>query len=559
MPYPVQHLIEDRGFPVSVKGDDSIAHALDLMIKYEFSQLPVIDEESKPIGLITNDSILKAIKMFGVTIEKLIVTDAIVKVSNYYRPEDDLFGLLDGLKTTNAALIIDGEGKIIGIVTSYDTTEYIRRRAEDIMLVEDIESMIKDIILSAFSDENGEVNQDKLTEAIREITSSKKELKAKFGKALSAYLENDYGEKKNVDQKLLNESIIYLQEKEDKRNFNDLTMNEYIQLLLRKECWSHIHSYYKTKLEGGDILKLLENVRDTRNVLTHFRGEISDSQRDSLRFTTTWLNQLQKPICIDRQTQQADAPMIEQVEPQDSRYTPLTDYLHNQKGDVNRLSLTFDEIEDIIGAKLPDSARHHRVWWANDTSSLRHSSSWLDADWKTTNINMNEGTIVFARIRARDKSYIKFFSRVLSELRDRDDIAIRNISPDGASWMILKGIPDPGPQYGYFGYSFSRNRRFRVELYIDAYDQKKTKEIFDRLYADRDLLESQIDPITWERINEKRASRIAIYHEGAITDQPKDLTELKNWAVNTMVEFQKIFTNPTSNVIKDVMDLSNSP
>jgi hypothetical protein len=64
------------------------------------------------------------------------------------------------------------------------------------MLVEDIESMIKEIILSAFSDENGEANQVKLAEAIREITSSNKDLKAKFGKALSAYLEKDYGEKR---------------------------------------------------------------------------------------------------------------------------------------------------------------------------------------------------------------------------------------------------------------------------------------------------------------------------------------------------------------------------
>jgi predicted transcriptional regulator len=94
MPYPVQHLIEDRGFPVSVKGEDSIAHALDLMIKHDFSQLPVIDEGNKPIGLITNDSILKAIKMFGVTIDKLIVTDAILKVPNYYRPEDDFLNYL---------------------------------------------------------------------------------------------------------------------------------------------------------------------------------------------------------------------------------------------------------------------------------------------------------------------------------------------------------------------------------------------------------------------------------------------------------------------------------
>jgi CBS domain-containing protein len=55
------------------------------------------------------------------------------------------------LKNTYAVLIVNAEGSLIGIVTSYDTTEYFRRRVEDMMYVEDIESTLKDFIRAGFN------------------------------------------------------------------------------------------------------------------------------------------------------------------------------------------------------------------------------------------------------------------------------------------------------------------------------------------------------------------------------------------------------------------------
>lgn len=47
-----------------------------------------------------------------------------------------------------------------------------------------------------------------------------------------------------------------------------------------------------------------------------------------------------------------------------SKYTPLADYLRNQI--TRRLSLTFRQIEGILGRPLPSSAYKHRPWWANE-------------------------------------------------------------------------------------------------------------------------------------------------------------------------------------------------
>jgi CBS domain-containing protein len=73
-------------------------------------------------------------------------------------------------------LIVDGAGRLIGIVTTYDYTEYLRQRAEDMMLVEDIETTVKDLVLAPFRDERGDVDRDKLATAIEEITGSQKAL-----------------------------------------------------------------------------------------------------------------------------------------------------------------------------------------------------------------------------------------------------------------------------------------------------------------------------------------------------------------------------------------------
>ena len=132
MPFTVQQLIEGHQEPVKVTQHENAQRALELMIEYDFSQLPVVDENDTPLGIVTSDSILRALNNFGIPLNELQVSHAIVKV-DLYNPDEDLFDLLDDLKNTYAVLIVNNEGTLHGIVTSYDTTEYFRRRAEDMM------------------------------------------------------------------------------------------------------------------------------------------------------------------------------------------------------------------------------------------------------------------------------------------------------------------------------------------------------------------------------------------------------------------------------------------
>ena len=117
MPYSVESLIQNQKNVHSIHKTDQLTDALDLMIEYDYSQLPVIDEDGRLLGMITFESILRAIRKFNTKIDNLFTQDAIIKAPHHYR-EDDLFDLLDDLKDTNAVAIIDPEGFPIGIITS---------------------------------------------------------------------------------------------------------------------------------------------------------------------------------------------------------------------------------------------------------------------------------------------------------------------------------------------------------------------------------------------------------------------------------------------------------
>jgi hypothetical protein len=92
-----------------------------------------------------------------------------------------------------------------------------------------------------------------------------------------------------------------------------------------------------------------------------------------------------------------------------------------------------------------------------------------------------------------------------------------------------------------------------VELYLDLYNQEKTKRVFDAIYKHKDELAEKVGTLTWERLNEKRASRIAIYDEGQILDKKEKLSKLKNWAVETMIRFYENLAEITEQeIIKEI-------
>jgi hypothetical protein len=103
----------------------------------------------------------------------------------------------------------------------------------------------------------------------------------------------------------------------------------------------------------------------------------------------------------------------------------------------------------------------------------------------------------------------------------------------------------PGSWFGFAagrtGFSFVwsvTGNRVRVELYIDTGDQSSSKAFFDALKAREAELSGLIGPdVQWERLDNRRASRIAIYHPVPSEPALDENAELQAWAISTMVRW----------------------
>jgi len=79
------------------------------------------------------------------------------------------------------------------------------------------------------------------------------------------------------------------------------------------------------------------------------------------------------------------------------KYEPLSDYLRRQRSD--QIALTFGEIEQIVGLKLPQSAKEYRAWWSNNPSNSVMTKAWLDAGFESEQVDMESRKLVFRRVR----------------------------------------------------------------------------------------------------------------------------------------------------------------
>lgn len=566
MPFTAQQLIEGHSEPVTITVNDSAQKALDLMIEHNYSQLPVIDKSDAPVGMVTSDSLISALNNFGVTTSALPVSAAVVKADKIL-PDEDLFDLLDRLQDTFAILVVNGEDKLIGIVTSFDITSYFRRRAEDMMILEDIEGALKDHIMASFVDrETGEVRRAAYEAAIKEVGSPSRANKGRFQSALRRYLELSSTTDAALNKAWSDEAFSLLGENNSPSSFDELTLNQYIDLLLHKGRWEQ-YGALVFDMEPDAIRRLLDDVRQTRNALAHFRGEVSPRQRAQLRFCKDWLNRHPPDLPIAAMLhgtenvpgngeagQQHDLVSAvlqdELVSPNDSRYAPLALWLQGQPIDQDRVTLTFEQIEGIINSPLPLSARQHRSWWANDATSHVQSQQWLEVSWRVAGISMSEERVTFVRIRERERAYIDFFSALLSDLNKVMPFKDRVPSPDGQSWITVTWLPE-GKLLLPLAFAFSRGARFRVELYIDTGDKTQNKFIFDTLHNRLgDIEVAAGTALSWERLDDKRASRIALYYLDVSIDESKAMLHLRQWAVDAMVRFSHALNSPVAEAVK---------
>ncbi len=79
-----------------------------------------------------------------------------------------------------------------------------------------------------------------------------------------------------------------------------------------------------------------------------------------------------------------------------TKYIPLREYLQNLAR-LTGITLSFSELEKILGFVLCEASHNHRSWWGNDMTHPQ-ARAWLDAGWKVVMVNTKTKKVIFQPI-----------------------------------------------------------------------------------------------------------------------------------------------------------------
>ena len=541
MPFTLEELLPHDQRLRTVQLHKPVRTALDLMHQHGYDQLPVVDKDGKTSLelVVTFDSILQALRSFKTRAEFLQVRDVARSVSTH--PADaDLLTTLDDIQRENFALIVNEENLLTGIVTTADTTVFFREYAEDLMLIEGIESGIKEAIQALYAGDGTD-----LESAIAAVTDRSADVRKKLPSAIRGYVEKcGLSFPGTIDQEAFAEAEKRLNLPKPGKTFEYLSFDEFVEVLLRHPNAPKLpQSSDVTELRG-----LLQQVRHSRNKLVHFRGELSLDERQTIHFAAEWLERNLPRVAAPVPPPPVLAPPPagevgheEDDEGPQGSYAKLSAHLRLQDAETTSMTLTFGDIERILEKALPKSAYEYRAWWANDPTKPQ-SAAWLEEGWRAMAISMSERRLSFVRTDDREKAYIEFFASLNSRLKDEPGFPLREVSPQGASWHILASLPWLKPESAIINAAFTRRKEMRIELYLDCGSKEQNKQRFDELLTHKDVIETSIgEPLQWERMDTKRSCRVAVYTKGQIlTDYNSD--SLLGWATKKAVDFHAVFS-----------------
>lgn len=108
--------------------DASIAEAVHILLATGQQEFPVVDAFRKPVGLLTRDSLIEALRASG---ENAPITDAIKDAPPSVRSRDKLDAGVAAMNRLGAPAlcVVDGDGAVIGLLTMQNVAEMLMIRS----------------------------------------------------------------------------------------------------------------------------------------------------------------------------------------------------------------------------------------------------------------------------------------------------------------------------------------------------------------------------------------------------------------------------------------------
>ncbi|MEJ2407074.1 MAG: DUF4268 domain-containing protein [Candidatus Thiodiazotropha sp.] len=151
---------------------------------------------------------------------------------------------------------------------------------------------------------------------------------------------------------------------------------------------------------------------------------------------------------------------------------------------------------------------------------------------------------------AKGEAYRAFFQVLIDDLREKHRFTNARLGQAQNWYSFASGVPGFKVTYGV---NFCLGNRARAEVYIDHGDGEKNKKLFDLLLAERDGVEKEFGgELSWERMDDRQASRIAVYRSGAIEDDDESLSGIRDWMIDNLLLLKKVFQSRLKRLVKRV-------
>lgn len=237
--YRVARLKSAHTMPVAVAPDTSVAEAVTIMMKQDFSQLPVISGERTVKGLISWKSLGKRLAMS----KKCSAVREAMEPVHIIDLDTSLFEAVALIAKHDSVLVRDEAGRVCGIMTAYDVSHTFAELGEPFLLLGEIENLVRDMMDGRFTKEDLEKGRDPL-DGTRPIL-----------------------------------------------RVSDLNFGGYVRILQDSSSWEKV----RTNLDRGTFISYLERVREIRNETMHFDPDgIDDKDLTELREFAELLKQVKE-------------------------------------------------------------------------------------------------------------------------------------------------------------------------------------------------------------------------------------------------------------------------
>ena len=224
---------------VTVKPDASLTEAITLMLRHDYSQLPVMTSEREVKGVISWESIAP---ILALTKPGSAVVRDYMKPHREINASDSIFSALPRIIEYAYVLVRASDQRISGIITTTDLSSQFRQLSEPFLLLSEIENHIRKLI-------DGKFTKDELISIVNPSDSER-----------------------------VIESVA------------DLTFGEYIRLFENPELWKKT----ELQIDKKTFTKELDKVRIIRNDVMHFDPDgISEENHELLHNFVRFIHTVQ--------------------------------------------------------------------------------------------------------------------------------------------------------------------------------------------------------------------------------------------------------------------------